>query len=1630
MKKDIFAIIAIFLFSMTSVMAADYKSVKPHDLAMKSWDTPSVSEKVFIRFHLSKKYSNTPSGLWARAWIAGHERNSKKAKRLYLQCMKKYPDYSLCAYSALNITSLVESNTDVLIKAEKTLSMDPGFSHYRFLAKIYFIAIKNKHQVWAEAFLSRWKSKHPNAPVFDYIQGRTTSDFKEKDKMFLSAANKGDKNYDVYKYLIKNRFSNLKYFVGKGDDVEKLFAPLERYIKISANQSQVSKAYKLKGDVLKKYAYSKESVHMAYKTAFKLYPHGEVARKIYQSFSKEDPGIVKSFLYMADSKLPKNHLVESFIGMMYSELFTDKQLAKKYYKASILHAVTSNQKQRVAMDYAHNYLEGLMFDYDTALLVYQKHLKITATNYLYLFMYLNRMVARDYVSALSFLEKALHLTNLINPQRGIVLKAELRRFIENDKKVDAFNRDNPFLSAWENEFGESLKINIKFATGSNVIPKSDFKKLKTIAKVLKRPGADKYIFSVDGHTDNVGSNAVNIPLSKSRAQSVVKHLNDYHGIAFSKIQSKGYGSRYPVAPNNTILNKSKNRRVEILPLGNIQHPNISLTTQINSTSVALSGDGRHLVTGSYPMQLWDARKGIVIRNLGRGEINKFSPNGRYVASVSTHRMAGGELSRMLYVYDVKKGLAIIQQRLDSSSRSFDWSPDSKLITYTTAKGRLYLYDVKKGKNIKSIRIGDLQKSGVVLWSNDGQFIYTAQEHSDEVRIWKSNSLKLINKLPGVLDVTALGQSHDGLYLYAADRNMKFHKWDIKNWNKSSIGISVYPSQISSHPTKYEVILNNFLCDSQKICWSEVLNTKSNKNIFTFRSLNNQLVSYSPDGSKIYAATGKNISILNSSSYNADSGFRGETEQARFSYADKRNGLYVTFDDKTHVWNIKTGRKIHTWNKKITMVASKSEGSSEFYGVSGKELSLYNLDNMSSKKLFKTINIPNKIKVVNNQLVSAGSKSYIGEDISQSGFIETYSLITNKLTNEFKVDLVTDRLKYKIHNGGFEDISVTKDARYILLSTYWQDGFSSGTTYSKHVRIYDLKTGRKIRTIGLKNPAKKIRLSDDNSDEFDLVTSRATHTYDFNGNKVETNPLEFQGLETIQLISRNSEISYMPSAIIYNDKTTNKITTINFPDNLLNVDIFSKSNLMVSLTTDNKIGLYDLDTITKQLTIVNKKNNEWIAYTPTGEFASSTNGTSRVFWTLGDNYLPFKALRNKFENPKIIIERLAAIAANKPITSTNQIPPSSIDADLFAIPYRIDLQTNTHIKTTSNTYVMKLKITKQKGLAEPVIEYSQNGRIIPKQRALKRKKKAINVDQMIFEESFSLDEGLNIIQASLVYKGARLNPQTVTIVKNSKQQLTASGNKNQLWFLGLGVSDYNNKSYNLDYAHEDAKSIADLLKTQEGNLYSKVNTKVLLNSDVNQKKIKIAMYKFLKQASSQDTIIIFIAGHGTQSNDQTLYYMTHDSDLNEPYTGMEVSQFQDFLLKRPTNQKAIFLMDICHSGAIGDGKINRRGPRLTSEDAVKLLTDGTGVTVMSSSTGRESSLEGKEFGNGHGAFTASLLEGLNGKADKDAGNRDGYVSILELQTYVARRVPKMTHGKQHPTTPLVRKLRDYPISSAN
>ena len=112
---------------------------------------------------------------------------------------------------------------------------------------------------------------------------------------------------------------------------------------------------------------------------------------------------------------------------------------------------------------------------------------------------------------------------------------------------------------------EAIKVTfdsgILFATNKADLKAESKASLQQFATVLK--DNNECDIAIFGHTDNTGSDAINNPLSKKRAQSVSSYLKS-QGVSASQIKTvDGQGSTNPVADNATVEGRKQNRRVEV-----------------------------------------------------------------------------------------------------------------------------------------------------------------------------------------------------------------------------------------------------------------------------------------------------------------------------------------------------------------------------------------------------------------------------------------------------------------------------------------------------------------------------------------------------------------------------------------------------------------------------------------------------------------------------------------------------------------------------------------------------------------------------------------------------------------------------------------------------------------------------------------------------------------------------------------------------------------------------------------------------------------------------------------------------------------------------------------------------------
>ncbi|MCF7559492.1 OmpA family protein [Sabulilitoribacter multivorans] len=129
-----------------------------------------------------------------------------------------------------------------------------------------------------------------------------------------------------------------------------------------------------------------------------------------------------------------------------------------------------------------------------------------------------------------------------------------------DVKGTVANNGCPEVSAEVQKTLNEYAKTILFDTGKSSIKAQSAQVLSDIIKILKEYPTAK--FTVEGHTDSVGSETLNQRLSDARANAVKEYLIE-NGIDAFRLSALGYGESKPIDSNKTRAGRANNRRVEI-----------------------------------------------------------------------------------------------------------------------------------------------------------------------------------------------------------------------------------------------------------------------------------------------------------------------------------------------------------------------------------------------------------------------------------------------------------------------------------------------------------------------------------------------------------------------------------------------------------------------------------------------------------------------------------------------------------------------------------------------------------------------------------------------------------------------------------------------------------------------------------------------------------------------------------------------------------------------------------------------------------------------------------------------------------------------------------------------------------
>ncbi len=528
--------------------------------------------------------------------------------------------------------------------------------------------------------------------------------------------------------------------------------------------------------------------------------------------------------------------------------------------------------------------------------------------------------------------------------------------------------------------------------------------------------------------------------------------------------------------------------------------------------------------------------------------------------------------------------------------------------------------------------------------------------------------------------------------------------------------------------------------------------------------------------------------------------------------------------------------------------------------------------------------------------------------------------------------------------------------------------------------------------------------------------------------------------------------YVPSMWeVYDNEDYHEFFTAYGLDSLTKVKNKDAWQITIEFLADAKEKVYkdfqhDLLILGEQVdpaaTLFIAEDNEWICYTPEGYFSCSSMGADYFIWEVNrgfDQLSDYYSAEQYFDilyRPDILQEiiptgktasTLLKEKGERVFDLTKLDRPS---AGLFSKP----------ILASGNTRGLEVKrrsySTENKRIRLNVDIYDGGGGV--KEINIYQNNKLILVDdnvKMYNQDHIARYYDVDLLNGENDFKLVVTNYQKIEsrpdhqIIEYVGELIATS----DLYVFAIGINEYKNNSYNLNYAQPDAKSFTTTLMSKSKRMFKDVHMYELYDADATKESILSTFQKINEQAQPHDVFVLYYAGHGsidTEDPNAEYYFVPHevtkiygDTQLLDE-KGISSSELKN-LLSEVKSQKQLILLDACHSG--GAVKTFMTRSAASEEKAIFQLARSAGVVLIAASGTQQFATEFEELK--HGVFTYALLEALEGKGDIGA---DKKVTVNEVKAYMEDRVPELSQkygGKtQYPTG--FSNGQDFPISLVN
>jgi hypothetical protein len=501
-----------------------------------------------------------------------------------------------------------------------------------------------------------------------------------------------------------------------------------------------------------------------------------------------------------------------------------------------------------------------------------------------------------------------------------------------------------------------------------------------------------------------------------------------------------------------------------------------------------------------------------------------------------------------------------------------------------------------------------------------------------------------------------------------------------------------------------------------------------------------------------------------------------------------------------------------------------------------------------------------------------------------------------------------------------------------------------------------------------------------------------------------------------------------------------------PANIGGVNISGDGRLVVAAYGDGTLRWHRWSDGQELLALfVDRETLAWVAWTPSGYYSASPGGENMIGWQLNRgwdqnaDFFPASKFRDKYARPDVVERILDTLDEAEAVRQADRARPAGGASNglIATLPPVVAIESPAEGAVLSEpTATVTYTVRSPSGVPVTKVGALVNGRPVGARGFVAiddvneclrnaRGLAPIGAEPSTCRGSLTipLPPGSSDIGV-FAEAGGRASEIAKVRVRFFGGGGLAEQPKPRLYALLVGVSDYANPDFKLQFAAKDAQDFTAALANQKGGLYGDVVVRLLTDQQASKAAIEEGLAWVRRQVGANDIGLVFLSGHGVLDPGGRFYFLAADSDSARlGATAVPRDDLSDALDGLPG--EALLFLDACHAAAVL-GNAHRASYDFNA--AVNdFISSERGIVIFAASTGRQLSLENSAWGNG--AFTKALVEGLGlpglrGKADL---NNDGTITPALLSAFVAKRVRELTGGTQSPV--MTSTAPDFPLALA-